>query len=105
MGALLTTALLVPILLVPSNATLLVDELMEDPSDRIGKEISVRGEVVNGSIDLDNHRLVLNGTSYDLDVDLLHCGGLGWIIRWPNHLRPGEHWLWTMVAPMSSSLR
>ena len=37
MGALLTTALLVPILLVPSNATLLVDELMEDPSDRIGK--------------------------------------------------------------------
>lgn len=78
-GALLTTALLIPILLVPSNATLLVDELMEDPSDRIGKEISVRGEVVNGSIDLDNHRLVLNGTSHDLDVDLLTAevsGGL-----------------------------
>ena len=50
-GAILTAALAATVLVSTPEATRTVDEVMDDPNSVEGREIAIRGEVLDGSID------------------------------------------------------
>ncbi|MDG1536973.1 MAG: cytochrome c maturation protein CcmE [Candidatus Poseidoniaceae archaeon] len=69
LGAVITIGLLGVILLQAPEPTRAVDDLMEDPDAFVGKEIAVRGEVLDGSIDNITLVFTLHGESHELSID------------------------------------
>ena len=61
LGAVITVGLLGVILLQAPEPTRAVDDLMDDPDAFVGKEIAVRGEVLDGSIDNTTLVFILHG--------------------------------------------
>jgi len=68
-GAVLTAALCATLLLEAPEATRSVDEVMEEPEYLEGREIAIRGEVRDGSINNDSLTFILHGASEELLVD------------------------------------
>lgn len=67
-GAILTVGLLATVLLQAPAPTQTVDELMSAPADHLNQEISVRGEVQDGTIDNSTMTFVLEGSSATLTI-------------------------------------
>ena len=68
-GAALTVALGATLLLQTPEATRSVDEVMDSPKDLEGKEIAIRGEVLDFSIDEQNNTFIIHGEDSQLIVD------------------------------------
>ncbi len=68
-GAALTVALGSTLLLQTPEATRSVDEVMDSPNDLEGKEIAIRGEVLDFSIDEQNNTFIIHGEDSQLIVD------------------------------------
>ena len=68
-GAALTMALGATLLLQTPEATRSVDEVMGSPSSLEGKEIAIRGEVLDFSIDEVNNTFILHGEEFELLID------------------------------------
>jgi len=80
LGAVVTLGLLGVILIEAPEPTRTVDEVMENPSSYIDREIAVRGEIVDGSIDVNESVFMLHGSSFTLQIDYLDASvsnGLG----------------------------
>ena len=78
-GALLTAALAATVLVSTPEATRTVDEVMDDPYSVEGREIAIRGEVLDGSIDTVNNIFVIHGDNSELIIDFSNAqtsGGL-----------------------------
>tara|TARA_B000000475_G_scaffold186406_1_gene150372 strand:- start:763 stop:1155 length:393 start_codon:yes stop_codon:yes gene_type:complete len=69
LGAVITVGLLGVILLQAPEPTRAVDDLMDDPDGFVGKEIAVRGEVLDGSIDNTTLVFILHGETHQLNID------------------------------------
>ena len=67
-GAVLTLGLLATVLLQSPAPTQTVDELMSSPDDHVGREVAVRGEVRDGTIDNNTMTFVLEGGTSSLTV-------------------------------------
>ena len=79
-GAVITVGLLGVILIEAPEPTRTVDELMDEPSSYLEREIAVRGEIVDGSIDENQSVFYLHGTTHTLLIDYLDASvsnGLG----------------------------
>ena len=79
-GAVITVGLLGVILIEAPEPTRTVDELMDEPSSYLDREIAVRGEIVDGSIDENQSVFYLHGTTHTLRIDYLDASvsnGLG----------------------------
>mgnify|MGYP001398487754 FL=1 len=68
-GGILTVALGATLLLQTPEATRSIDEVMESPSKLEGKEIAIRGEVLDYSIDESNSTFIIHGEDSQLLVD------------------------------------
>tara|TARA_B110000444_G_scaffold60463_1_gene56394 strand:- start:24831 stop:25226 length:396 start_codon:yes stop_codon:yes gene_type:complete len=80
LGAVITVALLGVILLEAPEPTRTVDEIMVEPSSYLEREIAIRGEIVDGSIDTNESVFYLHGSSFTLLVDYFDASvsnGLG----------------------------
>lgn len=62
-GGFLTILLLSTLLLESPEPTRTVDEIMENPETFVGKEVALRGEVFDGSLNNDTMRFTLEGES------------------------------------------
>ena len=67
-GAVLTLGLLATVLLQSPAPTQTVDELMASPDDHLDREVAVRGEVRDGTIDNNTMTFILEGGSSSLTV-------------------------------------
>ena len=79
-GAGITVGLLGVIFIEAPEPTRTVDELMDQPSSYLDREIAVRGEIVDGSIDENQSVFYLHGTTHTLLIDYLDASvsnGLG----------------------------
>ena len=79
-GAVITVGFLGAILIEAPEPTRTVDELMDEPSSYLEREIAVRGEIVDGSIDENQSVFYLHGTTHTLLIDYLDASvsnGLG----------------------------
>ena len=70
-GAVITIGLIGVILLEAPEPTRTVDEVMDSPEQYVDKEISLRGEVLDGSIDNTTMRFILHGNSHNIIVEYL----------------------------------
>ena len=70
-GGLLTLILLGAIVLQSPDPTRTVDEVMSTPSDYVGEEFAIRGEVRDGSIDNESMTFLLHGSDYEILVDFV----------------------------------
>ena len=68
-GAFLTVALAATLLLEAPEATRTVDEVMESPDSLEGRQIAIRGEVLDGSIDNTTSVFILHGETDQIKVD------------------------------------
>ena len=68
-GGVLTAALAATLLISTPEATRTVDEVMEDPESLEGRQIAIRGEVLDGSIDNSTFQFILHGESETILVD------------------------------------
>ena len=68
-GAFLTVALAATLLLEAPEATRTVDEVMESPDSLQGRQIGIRGEVLDGSIDNITSVFILHGETDQIKVD------------------------------------
>lgn len=68
-GAFLTVALAATLLLEAPEATRTVDEVMESPDSLEGRQIAIRGEVLDGSIDNITSVFILHGETDQIKVD------------------------------------
>jgi len=78
-GAVLTIALASTLLLEAPEATRSVDEVMDDPESLEGREIAIRGEVKDGSIDNSSSTFIIHGETDELLIDFSNAqtsGGL-----------------------------
>jgi hypothetical protein len=78
-GAVLTAALAATVLVSTPEATRTVDEVMDDPDSIEGREIAIRGEVLDGSIDTINNLFIIHGDNSELIIDFSNAqtsGGL-----------------------------
>ena len=78
-GAVLTIALASTLLLEAPEATRSVDEVMDDPESLEGREIAIRGEVRDGSIDNSSSTFIIHGEKDELLIDFSNAqtsGGL-----------------------------
>ena len=80
-GAILTTLLGATFLLEAPEPTRSVDVVMQSPGDYEGRDIAIRGEVLDGSIDEENKTFIVHGDEWQLLIDYLMAsqttGGLG----------------------------
>ena len=67
-GAVLTLGLLATVLLQSPAPTQTVDDLMASPGDHVDREVAVRGEVRDGTIDNSTMTFVLEGGTSSLTV-------------------------------------
>ena len=78
-GVILTAALAATVLVSTPEATRTVDEVMDDPNSVEGREIAIRGEVLDGSIDSVNNLFIIHGDNSELIIDYSNAqtsGGL-----------------------------
>ena len=78
-GAVLTAALAATVLVSTPEATRTIDEVMDDPESIEGREIAIRGEVLDGSIDSANSLFIIHGDNSELIIDFSNAqtsGGL-----------------------------
>jgi hypothetical protein len=79
-GGILTGLLAATFLLEAPEPTRSVDEIMDNPEDFVGRNIAIRGEVVDGSIDEANYTFIIHGTASNLLIEHLQAaqttGGL-----------------------------
>jgi hypothetical protein len=78
LGAAITLGLLGVILIEAPEPTRTVDEVMNDPSSFLDREIAIRGEIVDGSINSTDFQL--HGSSNSLRIDYMDASvsnGLG----------------------------
>ena len=78
-GAVLTVCLAATLLLEAPEATRSVDEVMDDPESLEGREIAIRGEVLDGSINNQTMIFILHGDSKQIVIDFSEAqtsGGL-----------------------------
>ncbi len=68
-GAVLTLALAATLLINTPEATRTVDEVMEDPESLEGRQIAIRGEVLDGSIDNTTSTFILHGVDRQILID------------------------------------
>ena len=68
-GAVLTLALAATLLINTPEATRTVDEVMEDPESLEGRQIAIRGEVLDGSIDNKTSTFILHGEDQQILID------------------------------------
>ncbi|MAX46218.1 MAG: hypothetical protein CMB24_05405 [Euryarchaeota archaeon] len=68
-GAVLTLALAATLLINTPEATRTVDEVMEDPESLEGRQIAIRGEVLDGSIDNTTSTFILHGVDQQIIID------------------------------------
>jgi len=68
-GGVLTIALAATLLLEAPEATRSVDDVMDSPDELEGREIAIRGEVLDGSINNETSTFILHGVSEELLVD------------------------------------
>ena len=68
-GAFLTVALAATLLLEAPEATRTVDEVMESPDSLEGRQIAIRGEVLDGSLDNITSVFILHGETDQIKVD------------------------------------
>ena len=68
-GAFLTVALAATLLLEAPAATRTVDEVMDSPDSLEGRQIAIRGEVLDGSIDNITSVFILHGETDQIKVD------------------------------------
>ena len=54
-----------------SDPTRTVDEVMSTPSDYVGEEFAIRGEVRDSSIDNESMTFLLHGSDYEILVDFV----------------------------------
>ena len=69
-GGVVTIAVLGTIFLQAPAPTLTVDQLMDDKVTLIDEEVAVRGEIRDGSINETTMTFVLEGSEFDLLIDL-----------------------------------
>ena len=72
-------ALAATLLINAPEATKSVDEVMDDPESLEGREIAIRGEVLDGSIDNEQEVFIIHGESSQLVIDFSQAqtsGGL-----------------------------
>ena len=80
LGAVITLGLLGVLLIQSPEPTRSVDEVMISPSKYVDKEIALRGEVVDGSIDSNASTFLLHGEDSTLIIDYVDSSvsnGLG----------------------------
>tara|TARA_B100001778_G_scaffold136220_1_gene112183 strand:+ start:599 stop:949 length:351 start_codon:yes stop_codon:yes gene_type:complete len=65
----LTVALAATLLINTPEATRTVDEVMEDPESLEGRQIAIRGEVLDGSIDNTTSTFILHGENEQIIID------------------------------------
>ena len=70
-GGLLTLILPGAIVLQSPDPTRTVDEVMSTPSDYVGEEFAIRGEVRDSSIDNESMTFLLHGSDYEILVDFV----------------------------------
>ena len=70
-GGFLTLILLGAIGLQSPDPTRTVEEVMSTPSDYVGEEFAIRGEVRDGSIDNESMTFLLHGSDYEILVDFV----------------------------------
>ena len=68
-GAVITLALAATLLINTPEATRTVDEVMEDPESLEGRQIAIRGEVLDGSIDNTTSTFILHGEDQQILLD------------------------------------
>ena len=68
-GCIALLALSATLFLSEPTPSMAVDELMKSPAKYDGKELSIRGVVVNGSYDSQNLLFSLEGADYNLSID------------------------------------
>ena len=68
-GAVLTISLAATLVLQSPEATRTIDEVMANPENLEGKEIAIRGEVVDGSVDNATSTFLIHGENEQLLVD------------------------------------
>lgn len=68
-GGLLTLILVGVVILQSPEPTRTVDEVMDSPSKYVGDEISIRGEVLDGSIDNSSMTFILHGNNKQILVE------------------------------------
>ena len=68
-GGILTLALSATLLINTPEATRTVDEVMEDPETLEGRQIAIRGEVLDGSIDNTTSTFILHGENMQIIID------------------------------------
>ena len=68
-GGVLTVALSATLLINTPEATRTVDEVMKDPESLEGREIAIRGEVLDGSINNLTSLFILHGDDAQIIVD------------------------------------
>jgi len=70
-GAIITIGLIGVIIIEAPEPTRTVDEVMESPSKYVDEEISIRGEVLDGSIDNSTMTFILHGSNYNITVEYI----------------------------------
>ena len=70
-GGLLTLIILGAVILQSPEPTRTVDEIMENPSEYLGEEFAIRGEVKDGTIDNSTMTFILHGLDYEILVDFV----------------------------------
>ena len=70
-GAIITIGLIGVILIEAPEPTRTVDEVMKSPEQFIDQEISIRGEVLDGSIDNNSMVFILHGSNYNISVEFI----------------------------------
>ena len=68
-GGVLTIALAATLLLEAPEATRSVDEVMDSPDELEGREIAIRGEVLDGSINNETSTFIIHGETEELLID------------------------------------
>ena len=62
-GGVITILLAATLFLEAPEATRTVDEVLDDPDSLEGRQIAIRGEVLDGSIDNSTYTFVIHGES------------------------------------------
>jgi len=68
-GAIITIGLIGVIIIEAPEPTRTVDEVMESPKQFIDEEISIRGEVLDGSIDNNTMVFILHGSNSNITIE------------------------------------
>ena len=68
-GGIMTLIFIGAVIFQSPDPTRTVDEVMDDPSSYVDREVSIRGEVLDGSIDNSTMVFILHGTNHQIYID------------------------------------